>query len=491
MSIRARITLVGVGVVTLVICCLSSTLYTLISLGLDSGRDTELTARVDAVVDGVATAAREDLTPVAPLAPIDPRSNLDAFVMLLAEDGTVLRATGQVSVPADVLATAKRTGRATTSIPIAGGEPGETVRVQVRPWERTDLSLSGYAVAGQTSRQVAQDRVGLFALFGASGLVTLVAASIAVWVATGRALRPLREMAAMADEVGRSADLGRRLPTPKAMTNGARRSRVDTVGRLATSFNAMMDRLQEAYARVAGALTAQQRFTADASHELRTPLTTIRNNAEFLLQHPDARDADRAEALRDIAGESVRMSRLIDNLLTLARADGGVQLRREPVDVGAVAEEVCRQAVALHPARAFTFAGPPARAVAGDVDMLTQLMWILVDNAVKFTVDGGHIWVAVTQHGARVQLTVADDGAGIPAGAEQRIFDRFYRADQARSGGGAGLGLAIAAWIVTAHGGTVVAANNDRGGATFSVELPAAPRPDEPTAVPVIMNYSS
>jgi two-component system OmpR family sensor kinase len=482
MSIRARITLVGVGVVTLVICCLSSTLFTLISLGLDSGRDTELTARVDAVVDDVATAAREDLTPVAPLAPIDPRSNLDAFVMLLAEDGTVLRATGQVSVPAEVLATAKRTGRAATSIPIAGGEPGETVRVQVRPWERTDLSLSGYAVAGQTSRQVAQDRVGLFVLFGASGLVTLVAASAAVWVATGRALRPLREMAAMADEVGRSADLGRRLPTTKVN---------DTVGRLATSFNAMMDRLQEAYARVAGALTAQQRFTADASHELRTPLTTIRNNAEFLLQHPDARDADRAEALRDIAAESVRMSRLIDNLLTLARADGGVQLRREPVDVGALAEEVCRQAVALHPARAISFAGPPARAVAGDVDMLTQLMWILIDNAVKYTVDGGHVWVAVTQHGARVQISVADDGTGIPAGAEQRIFDRFYRADQARSGGGAGLGLAIAAWIVTAHGGTVVAANNDRGGATFSVELPAAPRPDEPTAVPVIMNYSS
>ena len=176
------------------------------------------------------------------------------------------------------------------------------------------------------------------------------------------------------------------------------------------------------------------------------------------------------------------MSRLIENLLTLARADGGaLQLRREPLDIGALAEAVCRQAAALHPGREISFAGTPARAVAGDEDLLTQLLWILVDNAVKFTAEGGHVWVAVTQRGAVVQLTVADDGVGLPPGAQQRIFDRFYRADQARSGAGAGLGLAIAAWIVSAHGGTVVAANNDRGGATFSVELPAAPRPDEPT----------
>jgi signal transduction histidine kinase len=397
---------------------------------------------------------------------------VDAFVMVLAEDGSVLRATGEVSVPVDVLATARQAGRAATSVPVVGGEPNETVRVQVRPWSRPDLGLSGYAVAAQTSRRVAQDRAGLFVLFAVSGLITFVAATVAVWVATGRALRPLGQMAMMADDVGRSADLSRRLP---AVTTK------DTVGRLTTSFNSMMDRLQDAYARVASALTAQQRFTADASHELRTPLTTIRNNAEFLLQHPDARDEDRAAALRDIAGESVRMSRLIENLLTLARADGGLQLRREPVDVGAIAEAVCRQASGLHPQRDISFAATPARAVAGDQDLLTQLAWILLDNAVKFTSDGGHVWVAVTQRGAVVQLTVADDGTGLPPGAEQRIFDRFYRADSSRSGAGAGLGLAIASWIVTSHRGAVVAANNDRGGATFSVDLPAAPRPDEPT----------
>jgi signal transduction histidine kinase len=279
-------------------------------------------------------------------------------------------------------------------------------------------------------------------------------------------------MAEHADEVGRSQDLGSRLPAVPTR---------DAVGRLTTSFNTMMERLQGAYARVESALAAQQRFTADASHELRTPLTTVRNNAEFLLAHPDARADDREAALRDIAGEAVRMSRLIDNLLTLARADGGVQLHHDLVNLAELAESVCRQASAAHPGRALSFAGTPAPPVAGDDDSLRQLLWILLDNAVKFTGAGGHIWVTVTQRANRVLLTVADDGVGIPKGSYERIFERFHRADPARSGAGAGLGLAIAAWIVAQHYGTIVAATNDRGGATFTVDLPVAPSPDEAT----------
>ncbi len=470
MTIRARITLVGLGIITVVICCLSASLFALISPGLDTDRDEKLAARADEAVASLATASRDDFSQGMSMAPIDPRSSVDIFVMVLGSDGAVLSATGAVAgapvpVPAELLAAARRDGKAAASVPIEGGQAGEAVRLHARPWSRPDLGLSSYAVAAQTSRRVTQDRTGLLFLFGVSGLITFVAAAVAVWVATGRALRPLRQMAVMADEVGRSHDLGRRLP---AVTTR------DPVGRLTTSFNAMMDRLQQAYARVATALAAQQRFTADASHELRTPLTTIRNNAEFLLQHPQAQEADRAEALRDIAGESIRMSRLIENLLTLARADGGVQLRREPVDLGQIAESVCRQAATQHPTREINFAGTPARAVAGDDDLLRQLLWILLDNAVKYTVDGGGVWVAVTQRGASVVLTVADDGAGIPAGSEGRIFDRFFRADPSRSGAGAGLGLAIAAWIVQAHAGSIVAANNNRGGATFSTELPAA-----------------
>jgi two-component system OmpR family sensor kinase len=477
MSIRTRITLVGVGIVTLVICCLSGTLFTLISGGLTANNDSQLSARADAATASLANANRSAFTPTAPLAPIDPRTSVDPFTMVLLSDGAVLTTTGEVdgqplTIPADVLATAARTGSATASIPVAGGAPNESVRVQVRRWSRPDIGLSGYVVAGQTSRKVGQDRAGLVVLFAVSGLITLVAAVAAVWVATGRALRPLRRMAEHADEVGRSQDLGSRLPAVPTR---------DAVGRLTTSFNTMMERLQGAYARVESALAAQQRFTADASHELRTPLTTVRNNAEFLLAHPDARADDREAALRDIAGEAVRMSRLIDNLLTLARADGGVQLHHDLVNLAELAESVCRQASAAHPGRDLSFAGTPAPPVAGDDDSLRQLLWILLDNAVKFSGDGGHIWVTVTQRANRVLLTVADDGAGIPKGSHERIFERFHRADPARSGAGAGLGLAIAAWIVAQHYGTIVAATNDRGGATFTVDLPVAPSPDEAT----------
>ncbi|HLT11929.1 MAG TPA: hypothetical protein VK028_14190, partial [Micromonosporaceae bacterium] len=147
MTIRTRITLVGVGVVTLVICCLSGTLFTLISRGLDTGRDAELAARLDELMGEVATASADDLTPVRPLAPIDPRSSMDILIMVLGEDGSVLHATGEVSVPSGVLAEARRSGQATVDVPVTGGAPGETVRVMVRPWSRSDLQMSGYAVA--------------------------------------------------------------------------------------------------------------------------------------------------------------------------------------------------------------------------------------------------------------------------------------------------------------------------------------------------------
>jgi signal transduction histidine kinase len=485
MSIRTRITLVGLGIVTVVICCLSATLFGLISQGIDTDRNELLAARTEALLAAVAAAGADDLTPSTVLAQVDPRSSVDIFTMVLDAQGRPLQYTGVVDgeplrIPAATLHAAQCDGSATASIAIDSGAPNEAVHVLVRPWSRSDLDLAGFVVAGQTSRKADLDRAGLVALFAITGAVTFVAAAAAVWVATGRALRPLHQLATLADDIGHSQDLTRRLPRP---------SKQDAVGRLSRSFSAMMDRLAEAYGRLAAALQAQQRFTADASHELRTPLTTIRNNAEFLLQHPDAREADRGAALADIAGESRRLSGLVENLLMLARADGGaVVVRRAPIDLAVVAEAVCGRAAGLHPDRQIEFSATPARAVTGDPDLLPQLLWILLDNAVRFTGrirTDGRIWVAVTQRGERVQLTVADNGTGLPPGSEHRVFERFYRADQSRSGGGAGLGLAIAAWIVREHGGEIVAANNDRGGATFSIDLPAAPLLAEPPTSPI------
>jgi signal transduction histidine kinase len=295
-------------------------------------------------------------------------------------------------------------------------------------------------------------------------LVALLAGSVGIWLMAGRALRPLRELTAMANEIGRSTDLTRRLPPATGR---------DDVGRLTASFNAMMARLQEAYARIATALAVQQQFTADASHELRTPLTTIRSNAGFLRTHPSAEPEDRSAALVDIETEAGRMGRLVDDMLTLARADGGQPLSFSTVDIGALAHEVCRQARALHPDREVHCAGTPL-SVRGDAESLRRLLWILLDNAMAHTADGGTIWVAVTRHDSMATLQVSDDGTGIPAGLQERVFDRFFRADPARARGGSGLGLSIARWIVTGHGGSISASNNDRGGASFVAEVPLA-----------------
>jgi len=355
--------------------------------------------------------------------------------------------------------------------------------------------LYSLIAAGAPEGQEQQLR-GLRNFLWLSAGITLLAVSAAMWVMAGRALRPLEEMARAADEIGHARDLSRRLPAGRAN---------DEVSRLTASFNGMLARLEEAYRQTADALESQRRFVSDASHELRTPLTSIRSNAGFLLGRPDARPEDVRAALEDVAEESGRMSRLIESLLTLARADAGLHLDRTAVDLEALVREVARQVMALHQDRSFRVRVLPdaggSRAsgdapdlgtvlVSGNEDALRQLIWILVENAVRHVHQSGTIWLTLSRRGgpsegetgSLVWLQMADDGVGIPDADLERIFERFYRADASRTGEGTGLGLAIARWIVTDHGGRLWARNNELGGATFTVELPAAEcEPDPPT----------
>ena len=461
MGIRSRITLFGVGVVAIVLTCFSVGSYVLIVAGLPASQDKQLQARASEALASVRAAPARSFVPSPALAPVDPATSNDIFVIVTDATGRVLSHTGgrDPVLPAALLAAVSARGPLASTVTI----DRVPVRVFVRPWHRADIGRSGFVAAAQAIMRQRSDSRGVAAVLVISAIVSLMASAVAIWFVSRRALRPLRVLTAMADEIGRSQDLGRRLPQAP---HG------DDVGRLTWSFNAMMDRLQQAHRNTADALAAQQRFTADASHELRTPLTTILANAGFLRANPDAAPGDRAAALDDIESESTRMGRIVADLLTLARADGGQHLRLSAVDLGALAHEVCRQATALHPARALHCAGAPT-VISGDVDALTQLLWIMVENAVNHTEDGGSIWIAVTRHGTSVTLQVADDGAGIDPADQARVFHRFYRADESRSRGGAGLGLSIAAWITREHGGSITAANNDRGGATFVLELPA------------------
>src|SRR5207244_5584838 len=192
----------------------------------------------------------------------------------------------------------------------------------------------------------------------------------------------------------------------------------------------------------------------------RTPLTTIRGNAELLAHGPGVADNVRVAALADIATESERMRRLGEHLLTLAQADAGQQLELAPVSLRPLIESVCRQARASLKDRSFHNVGLTDATILGDEDAILQLLWVLVDNAVKFTRAGGSAELGLRQHDSTALLTVADDGTGIPPAELERIFERFYQANPARAKSGAGPGLSLAPCIVDQRHGPATAANN-------------------------------
>jgi signal transduction histidine kinase len=280
---------------------------------------------------------------------------------------------------------------------------------------------------------------------------------IVTYLAAGRALRPVEAIRA---RVATTRDPSVRVPVPAAR---------DEVGRLAETMNAMLARLQAGQA-------VQRRFVADASHELRSPLATIATGLE-LLSRGDA-DRDTVTALR---GETERLGRLVDALLLLARADeSGLRPRFEDVDLDEVAE-----AERLRPAGRIVPRIEAAHVrVVGDRGQLAQVVRNLVDNACRHA--RSTVVVSVGRSGEYAALDVADDGPGVPPEQRTRVFERFVRLDdaRARADGGAGLGLAIVAEVVAAHGGTVDVVGSPLGGALFRVRLPIpAGSPDPEVAV--------
>ena len=467
MSIRVRLALFGLLVVTLTLILFSAALYALFNAAGQSGQDDQLAERAGQVLIALETATQDEFSPRSVPAPVNAGESNDLFTVLLSADGKPISSTGEVEgaipgIPADVLAAAKTDGEAVSTIEAA---PGVFLRVHVRPWSRPDLDLSGYIAVAQSSQRVEDDqRVSRFVLLAAA-IFAFIVAAIAIWAVIGRALRPLKQLAGLTNEVGLTQDLGRRLPVPRAH---------DEVRRLSESFNGMMSRLQESHLQLSGALESQKRFVADASHELRTPLTTIRANADFLQAHPEAREEDRLAAINDITSESERMSRLIQELLTLARADGGFHLEKSPLNLAPLVEDVMRQAASTHPDRNLRADTSPA-SIEANQDAIKQLLWILIDNAARHTAEGGNIRLALEQRDSALELIVADDGEGIPEADLPRVFDRFFQADAARAAGRSGLGLSIASWIAEEHGGRISARNNDHGGATVIVDFPLSP----------------
>ncbi len=342
---------------------------------------------------------------------------------------------------------------------------GRPLAGEIRPHSRTATRV--FAFAGHSLSVVSTESLEAVdanllivrrVIFIALPLFLLLAGA-GGYLLTGRNLAPLQSMAAQARRIS-GANLDQRLAIGDA---------AEELAILGSSFNELLSRVDQSF-------STMRRFVADASHELRTPLSVIRGEADVALTQ-DRSPAEYREALAVILDESRRLSRLVGDLLNLARADAGhVRLQVHEFYFNDLLADCCRSVQSLASARQIaldchTEADLP---FSGDEELLHRLVINLLDNAIRYTPPGGTVTVRLDPHEKGIRLRVSDTGIGIAADAVPHVFERFFRADKARSraDGGAGLGLSIVKWIAESHHGAVELDSRPAAGSTFTVTLP-------------------
>ncbi|OCT10663.1 two-component sensor histidine kinase [Paenibacillus pectinilyticus] len=309
-------------------------------------------------------------------------------------------------------------------------------------------------------------------------ILTIIVAASLGWFLARKALKPIERVIYAADQIGSGDDLEKRIYYDGPL---------DEIGRLTNTINGMLSRIQITYVELDEAYRAQRRFVSDASHELRTPLTTIRGNVDLLekmwkqtsgtqtLATPDQVQMS-LEAMHDIAGEAQRMSRLVNDLLALARADAGVIMEKSMVEFKPLVQEVARRAQLLEHTAEWQVGELDAledAMVLGNRDYLQQLLFIFIENAFKYT-PAGTVRLEAIRTESFIGIRISDTGIGMDKEDIPHIFDRFYRADLSRGvTTGTGLGLSIAKWIIDEHDGSVEVTTRKDEGSTFLIWLPA------------------
>jgi signal transduction histidine kinase len=405
-------------------------------------------------------------------------SNLEIILRLYAPDGILRENSSDAEIAPAVepeFVLQNPSGPAYTAIarltpPLMGGvttasngrfgllsSAGQRWRVFVLPIQKTGTiigSIEALTPLGRLDASMQTFQSVLLIL----GISSLVVALMGSWAIAGNALRPVARMIQTAQTITHSHDLSRRIEIPPHR---------DELGRLATTFNEMLTSIETTY-------RAQQRFVADASHELRAPLTAIQGNLELLSHHQSMPDAERNEAVDEAMREANRLTRLVADLLSLARADAGSTLKHCPVDLDPILLDAFREARHLSQGQTLVLEPFEPCRIEGDEDKLKQLLVILLDNALKYTPSDGQITLGLHCETLDAVLTVHDTGIGIAAEDLPHVFERLYRADPARSRdpGGTGLGLSIAHWIVEQHEGKIALESQLHHGTTVCVRLP-------------------
>jgi signal transduction histidine kinase len=476
MHLRTKLTLLYTGVLGLVLLILTTALLLATSHTLYKEVDESMAARAASLVKSIRVTGNPFALREVVLPDVDVFAAPDTYLQVVDARGRVVSRSNNLGGQYLPL------GEYTLKYALQGESFYETVQAggqQIRVYN-VPLVVGGQLVGLlQVGRALSTIHTLLSRLrffIALVGTVSIMLAALLGWLLARTALRPLDKITGTATAIESGSDLSKRID----YTGPA-----DELGRLVVTLNAMFERLETMYHRLQQSYELQRRFVSDASHELRTPLTTIRGNAELLLKVQNAHTdpALMSEALSDITDEACRLTRLVEDLLVLARADAGFMPEKEPVPLGELLQGVARKARFLaHDQAVVVEEGyPPGAWVAVNSDYFSQLMFILLDNAFKYSPPGSTVELSASvpppgdiAPGGQgwVAITVADQGPGIAPGEEQRIFDRFYRSADTRGQEGSGLGLSIARWIIDRHGGSISAANRPVGGSIFTVRLP-------------------
>ena len=308
------------------------------------------------------------------------------------------------------------------------------------------------------------NKLGFFFFLIGLLLITLIAVASRIVIKVG--MRPLEDVEVTAEQIA-AGDLSARMPEANPHTE---------VGRLVTSLNSMLTRIESSFDARAESENKLRRFVADASHELRTPLTAIRGFSELVRQGAVSGEEPTKEIIARIEGESKRMGALVEDLLLLARLDQAREMESKPVNLNEVIESAVASARAAGPNHPVTYSAPSEELFAlGDEPRIHQVVANLLANARAHTPTGTAINVSLTRDNDGIRISVADNGPGLSIEDQKKIFERFYRADPSRvrvDGEGSGLGLSIVDAVMAAHGGTVTVQSELGKGATFTLFFP-------------------
>lgn len=460
------------GVLALVLIAFSLTVYALLAAILYDSLDTELGSTIEetslSLVHEIKIEGKGDKEAAASvldehIAPQQAAAVFDSDGNLIAED------TAQENIHAVLpsMSLIPESGAELYTIPDGQGNRAEERRVAVGRLNIPALNKSYIIVISQPFDRVRRELRLFRIILSLVILAALVLTGAGGWFLARRSLMPVVEMTEQAHRIS-AENLNERLP----LTNP-----YDELGRLAATFNELLARLDDAFGQ-------QRRFMADASHELRTPLSVMRTATGVTLEKDGRSEGEYREALQIIDEQARRLTRIVEDMFMLARADSGRRaLEFHDLSLDKLIYETVRAAEVLAGRKRVRIevGALSETAYYGDEGLLRQMLMNLLDNAIKHTPQDGLVSLVLEKHPTHFEIIIADTGAGIPFEVQPRIFDRFYRVDKARSrsdatevGSGAGLGLSIAKWIAEAHQGRLELRRSDPAGSVFIISLPVS-----------------